>query len=108
VSETDLVFLNVSETPAHVRIRMRAENYECCDNSEGFVDVPARGSLHVPIGFNDPGRTIAVLSTGAITIDRLPNSSGATVSIIVERTNYWSVDGIARAGASSVMGNQVR
>lgn len=62
----------------------------------------------MPIGYKDPGRTIQVLGGGTVTIDSIANSSGAVASIVVERTNYWSVDGVKHARASSVMGNQVK
>ncbi len=107
-NDTDLVFLNVSDTTARIRIRMISYGFDCCDRSEAIVEVPARGSLHVPIGYNDPARTINVLSSGTMTIDSIANASGNTASIVVERTNYWSVDGVAHARASSVLGNQVQ
>jgi hypothetical protein len=108
VNDTDLVVLNVSDTTARVRIRMRYYGFECCDGSEGIVEVPARGSLHVPLSYNDPARTIPTLGAGSLVIDSIANSSGAVASIVVERTNYWDVDGVRHSRASSVIGNQAQ
>jgi hypothetical protein len=105
---TDLVLLNVSDTPAHVRIRMRYTDYECCETSEATVDVPARGSLHVPMGTNDPARTIPTFSGASLIVDSIPNASGATASIVVERTNYSDIDGVTRSRTNSIIANQVR
>jgi hypothetical protein len=105
---TDLVVLNVSDTPARVRIRMRYYGYECCETSEATVEVPARGSRHVPLGTNDPARTIPTFSNASLIVDSIPNASGATASIVVERTNYWDVDGVTRSRTNSIIGNQVR
>jgi N-carbamoylputrescine amidase len=102
VNETDLAILNVSDTTARVRIRMIAYNFECCDRSEAMVDVPARGSVHVPIGYNDPARTINVLSSGTMTIDSIANDSGKVGSIVVERTNYCVVAHTTRVLAPGI------
>jgi hypothetical protein len=108
LNDADLALLNVSDTTARVRIRMRFYGFECCDTSEAIVEVPARGSLHVPMGINDPARTIQTLSNGSLVIDSIANSSGVVASIVVERTNYWDADGVRHARASSVIGNQVQ
>jgi hypothetical protein len=109
VNDTDLVVLNVSDTTARVRIRMRNYGFECCDNSEAFVDVPPRGSLHVPMGTNDPARTIPTnLFGGSLVIDSVSYSGGTAAPIVVERTTYWDLDGVRHGRAASVIGNQVQ
>jgi hypothetical protein len=107
-NRADLVVLNTADTPAHVRVSMRFYGFECCDNSEAFFDVPARGTVHVPIGSNDPARTISVLSAGPITVESVANGSGAIAPIVVERTTYWDQDGVVRGRATSMIGNQVQ
>jgi hypothetical protein len=107
-NETDLVVMNVSDFPARVRVKMRVYDFECCSVSEGSVDIPPRGAVHLPLGFYDPNRTVAVLPFGMMMVESVANSSGATAQIVVERTNYWDQDGVHHGRASSVLANQVQ
>jgi hypothetical protein len=106
-SNTDLVIMNVSDTTASVRIRSITRGFECCDTTDDTVQVPARATVHVALGRNDPARTIGV-PVGSLTVESIVNSSGVIASIVVERTTYWEQDGVRHGRATSVIGNQVQ
>jgi hypothetical protein len=70
-----------------------------------MVDVPARRSVRIPIGFNDPTRTVPILASGALVVESVATGSDAPPDIVVERTTAWDVDGIPRSRSTSIIGN---
>jgi hypothetical protein len=100
ISDTDLVVMNVSDTSATVRIRSTSRGFECCDTTDNTIQVPARSTVHVAMGANDPARTIS-LPVGLLQVD-------SDAQIVVERTTYWDQDGVHHARATSIIGNQVQ
>ena len=107
VNDSDLVVMNVSPVAATVRIRSTNRGFECCETTDATIQVPARATVHVPIGLNDPARTITV-PLGLVTVESVPDSSNFSASIVVERTTYWDQDGVKHARATSIIGNQVQ
>jgi hypothetical protein len=108
LNDTDLVVMNISDTTARVKIQSRAYLFECCDVQEGTVEVPARGIIHVPIGYKDPASPFPIRGGGMLTIESLPNGSGTASPIVVERTYYSNQDGVRHARTSGMIGNQVQ
>ena len=108
LSDTDLVVMNTSDTTARVRIQSVSRGFECCDTTDNTVEVPARATVHVPMGQNDPARTISSSPIGLLSVESLANGSGNAPQIVVERTTYWDQDGVRHARATSIIGNQVQ
>jgi hypothetical protein len=106
--ESDVVLFNDSDITARVAIRMRARGFDSIESTEGVIEVPARTNVHVPIGLNDPARTIPVLAGGLLTVESVANLSDFVALIVVERTSYWDADGVTRGRATSIIGNRVQ
>jgi len=106
-NDTDLVVMNVSNFTARVRIRSVNYGFECCDTTDNTVEVPARATVHVPMGVNDPARTISV-PVGVLTVESVANLNDVVAQIVVERTTYWDQDGVRHSRATSILGNQAQ
>jgi hypothetical protein len=107
--DTDLVILNPSDDAARINIHTIDDTYDNPLHSNVTVEVPAHRSLHVPMGFNDPARTIDILpNASTMKVESIANGAGNIVPVVVERTTYWDADGVRHSRATSFIGQKAQ
>jgi hypothetical protein len=105
---TDVVILNPSDDTARVKLSFTDSTPDSPTSDAATVDVPAHRSVRVPVGANDPGRPIKMLSATTMSAESIANSGGKIVPVVVERTNYWDADGVHHARAVSFIGQKAQ
>lgn len=101
----ELVLTNVSDTDARVEVWSYVTQPGYMGGSRGY-------SFEVPVGANRVVRVPMLKEAEAggryIAPDLITVRSLDGAAILVERTHTWAIDGVARAGATSIIGNVIR
>lgn len=101
----ELVVTNVSDRDTRVSVTSYVMRPGYMGGSRGFsfeVAVPANRVKRIPF-VREHDEPAAFIADDWISVKSLDGAA-----IIVERTNTWAIDGVPRAGASSIIGNVVR
>lgn len=104
----ELVVTNLSVQPARVEVHsyLVLPGYMGGSRMHAFaVDVAPQRVLRLQVPQPDGGRLVG---PGALGVVSVPVGPGPAAEIVVERTHYWPIAGVERAGAASIVGNVVR
>lgn len=101
----ELVVTNVSDRDTRVTVTSYVTRPGYMGGSRGFsfeVAVPANRVTRIPF-VREHDAPAAFIADDWISVKSLDGTP-----IIVERTHTWAIDGVSRAGASSIIGNVIR
>jgi hypothetical protein len=74
---------------------------------EFVLDIDPERVVRVPVA-SAPLAGVRYIGADAVTVTSVAHDGHPAAAIIVERTDYLGVAGVARASASSIIGNVVR
>lgn len=110
MQSTDFVIANLSSTPARVMVSSfeRQPGYMGGSRPYEFVlDIDPERVVRVPVA-SAPLAGVRYIGADAVTVTSVAHDGHPAAAIIVERTDYLGGAGVARASASSIIGNVVR